>query len=258
MSYSKIIPCLDIKNGRVVKGVKFADLKDAGDPAEIAEHYSKSGADEIVFLDITATVENRGTMLDVIARTAKNVTAPITVGGGIRTVEDAQAVINAGANKVGVNSAAVAHPALISELADKFGSEKVVAAIDGKRGLAADCGKYYVCVNGGMKLTDIDAVEWAIECEKRGAGEILLTSFDADGTKSGYDLEMNRAVAAAVNIPVTASGGAGSLEDIYNALTEGKARNALVASLFHFNVFTVRQVKEYLHGKGINVDLSMY
>ena len=249
--YCKIIPCLDIKDGRVVKGVNFADLKDAGDPAQIAEAYSKSGADEVVFLDITATVEERGTMLDVIKRTAANVTIPITVGGGIRSVEDARAVMEAGANKVGVNSAAVANPDLINELAAAFGSENVVAAIDGKR---APSGKYCVCVNGGLQTTSIDAIEWAVECEKRGAGEILLTSFDADGTKAGYDLEMTAAIAEAVSIPVTASGGAGSLEDIYMALTVGKAKNALVASLFHFGELTIKQVKDYLKDRGIAVN----
>jgi len=245
----KIIPCLDIKNGRVVKGVNFTDLKDAGDPAEIAEFYSKSGADEIVFLDITATVEGRGTMLDVIRRTAENVKGrtPIAVGGGIRSVEDAAAVIEAGANKVGVNSAAVKRPELIAELAAKF---NVVAAIDGRR---ASTGNFCVCINGGNELTNIDAIEWAKQCEQLGAGEILLTSFDADGTKAGYDLEMTRAIADAVNIPVTASGGAGSLEHIYEALTVGGAANALVASLFHFNELTIPQVKEYLKSKGVAV-----
>jgi cyclase len=246
----KIIPCLDIKNGRVVKGVNFADLKDAGDPAQIAEFYSKAGADEIVFLDITATVEGRGTMLDVIRRTAENVTCPIAVGGGIRSVEDAKAVIEAGATKVGVNSAAVNRPELIAELAQTIGSENVVAAVDGRR---ADNGKYKVCVNGGNKMTDIDVIEWAKQCVQLGAGEILLTSFDADGTKAGYDLEMTRAVADAVNIPVVASGGAGTLEHIYEALTEGGAANALVASLFHFNELTIPQVKAYLKEKGVEI-----
>ena len=249
----KIIPCLDTKNGRVVKGVKFTDLKDAGDPAEIAEYYCKSGADELVFLDISATVEGRATLLDIISRTAQKVTVPLTVGGGIRSVEEAQAVLNAGADKIAVNSAAVKRPALIAELSETFGSAKVVAAIDGKRG---EDGKFYVCVGGGMTVTDKDAVEWAKECEKLGAGEILPTSFDADGTKDGYDLEFTRAIADAVSIPVTASGGAGSLDDIYKALTEGGAANALVASLFHFNEFTIKQVKDYLKDKGIEVDLS--
>jgi len=246
---------MDMKDGRVVKGVNFVDLKDAGDPAEIAAFYSKSGADELTFLDIAATVENRGTMLEVLRRTAEKVSIPLAVGGGIRSVDDAARVIEAGASKVSVNSSAVARPALIGELAAKFGQKSVIVAIDGKRGMD---GKLCACVKGGTQLTEIDIVEWAIECEKQGAGEILLTSYDADGTKAGYDLEMTRAVADAVKIAVTASGGAGSLEHIYDALTVGGARNALVASLFHFNVLTVRQVKEYLRDKGINVDMSMY
>ncbi|MCL2351171.1 MAG: imidazole glycerol phosphate synthase subunit HisF [Firmicutes bacterium] len=255
MKYSKIIPCLDIKDGRVVKGVKFTDLKDARDPAEAAGYYCASGADELVFLDIAATVENRGTLLDVLRRTAAKVTVPLAVGGGIRSAEDAKAVLGAGASKVAVNTAAVRRPALIAELAGEFGSERVVAAIDGMRG---ENGKFLVCVNGGGTATDADAAEWAAECERLGAGEILLTSFDADGTKAGYDIEMTRAVADAVKIPVTASGGAGTLEHIYEALTAGGAQNALVASLFHFNELTVRQVKEYLKSRGIAVDMSMY
>jgi cyclase len=248
----KIIPCLDIKNGRVVKGINFENLKDAGDPSEIAQHYSEAGADEVVFLDITATVEGRGTMLDVIRRTSESVRGktPIAVGGGIRSVADAKAVIEAGADKVGVNSAAVNRPELIRELAQAIGSENVIAAIDGKRG---QDGKFYVCINGGKTLTDLDAVEWAKQCEVLGAGEILLTSFDADGTKAGYDLEMTRAIADSVSIPITASGGAGTLEHIYEALTKGGAANALVASLFHFNELTIPQVKSYLKEKGVKI-----
>lgn len=245
-----------MKNGRVVKGINFAGLKDAGDPAQIAEYYCESGADELVFLDIAATVENRGTLLDVLRRTAAKISVPLSVGGGIRSVEDAEAVFEAGANKVAVNTAAIKRPSLICELAQKFGSSSVIAAIDGKRG---EDGKYFICINAGLQqLTDVNAIQWAVECEKQGAGEILLTSFDADGTKSGYDLDMTRAIADAVKIPVTASGGAGTLENIYDALTIGGADNALVASLFHFNELTIRQVKEYLKNRGICVDLTMY
>jgi len=255
MKYAKIIPCLDIKNGRVVKGINFVNAVDVNDPAAAADFYCKSGADELVFLDITATVENRATLLEVLKRTAAKVTVPFVVGGGIHSVEEAKAVLSAGANKISVNSAAIKRPALINELVKEFGSAKIIVAIDGKRGKS---GEYLTCINGGLELTNIDAVKWAAECEKRGAGEILLTSFDADGTKSGYDIEMTHAIAEAVKIPVTASGGAGSLEDIYNVLTKGKAQNALVASLFHFKELTIKQVKEYLKGKGINVDMSMY
>jgi len=255
MKYSKIIPCLDIENGRVVKGINFVNAVDAGDPSQVAEYYSKSGADELVFLDITATVENRGTLLEVIKRTAAKVSVPFAVGGGIRSVEDAKAIFAAGASKVSINSAAIKRPMLIDELAKEFKSQSVVVAIDGKRGKN---GEYLTCIDGGFKLTDIDAVKWAKECEKRGAGEILLTSFDADGTKQGYDIEMTRAISDAVKIPVTASGGAGSLEHIFDALTKGGAQNALVASLFHFKELTVRQVKEYLRSKGVNVDMTMY
>ncbi|MCL1901754.1 MAG: imidazole glycerol phosphate synthase subunit HisF [Firmicutes bacterium] len=254
MKYNKIIPCLDTKDGRVVKGVSFTDLKDISDPVEIAEYYSKSGADELVFLDITATTEGRKTLLDVLRKTAEKVTIPLTVGGGITCIEEAEAVFEAGADKIGVNSAAVKRPELINELSEKFGKEKVVSAIDGKR----KDNKFFVCVKGGTEVTGIDAVEWAAECEKRGAGEILLTSFDADGTKKGYDIEMTKAIADAVKIPVTASGGAGSLEHIYEALTKGGAQNALVASLFHFKELSVKQVKEYLNKRGVSVDMTMY
>jgi len=250
-NYCKIIPCLDIKDGRVVKGVKFTELRDAGDPAEIAEFYSNAGADEVVFLDIAATVEGRGTMLEVIRKASAKVNCPITVGGGIRSIEDARAVIAAGASKVGVNSAAVKRPQLICEIAAEF---DVVVAIDSKR---SEDGKYLVCTDGGFKLTNLDAVAWARQCSELGAKEILLTSFDEDGTKSGYDLEMTRAVADAVSskgVPVTASGGAGSLEHIYAALTVGGASNALVASLFHFNELTIPQVKAYLKEKGVKVN----
>jgi len=250
METVKIVPCLDMKNGRVVKGVNFVDFKDAGDPAEIAAYYCAEGADELVFLDIAATVENRGMMLDVLRRTAAQVSIPLAVGGGIRSTADCEAVFEAGASKASVNSAAIKRPELINEMSATFGSERVIVAIDARRG---EGGKYLVCINGGLTVTDIDAVEWAKEAEGRGAGEILLTSFDFDGTKKGYDIEMTRAVAEAVTIPVTASGGAGTLEHIYEAVTEGKAKAALVASLFHFRELTVKQVKEYLHNKGVSV-----
>jgi len=250
MDTIKIVPCLDMKDGRVVKGVNFVDFKDAGDPAEIAEFYCAEGADELVFLDIAATVENRGTMLEVLRRTAEKVNIPLAVGGGIRTTSDCEAVFAAGASKASVNSAAIKRPELINEMSAAFGAERVIVAIDARRG--AD-GAYRVCINGGLTVTDIDAIEWAREAEGRGAGEILLTSFDFDGTKKGYDIQMTRAVADAVNIPVTASGGAGALEHIYEAVTDGGAQAALVASLFHFRELTIKQVKEYLREKGIPV-----
>ena len=252
METIKIVPCLDMKDGRVVKGVNFVNFKDAGDPAEIAEFYCKEGADELVFLDIAATVEDRGMMLDVLRRTAAKVNIPLAVGGGLRSVADCAAVFEAGASKASVNSAAIKRPELINELVASFGSERVVVAIDARRG---ENGKYCTCINGGLTVTEIDAVEWAKEAESRGAGEILLTSFDLDGTKKGYDIEMTRAIADAVNIPVTASGGAGTLEHIYEAVTAGGAKSALVASLFHFRELTIQQVKEYLRDKGIAVRL---
>jgi len=250
MAAIKIVPCLDMKNGRVVKGVNFENFKDAGDPAEIAAFYCAEGADELVFLDIAATVENRGLMLDVLRRTAAKVNIPLAVGGGIRSTADCEAVFEAGASKASVNSAAIKRPELINEMTAAFGPERVIVAIDARRG---DGGKYCVCINGGLTVTEIDAVEWAKEAESRGAGEILLTSFDFDGTKKGYDIEMTRAVADAVSIPVTASGGAGTLEHIYEAVTAGGAQAALVASLFHFRELTVGQVKDYLESKGIEV-----
>jgi cyclase len=240
----KIVVCLDVKDGRVVKGVKGEGFKDAGDPCEAAAYYCGEGADELVFLDITASVENREMMLDVMKKTAEKVSVPFTVGGGIRSVEDARRVVGAGAGRVSVGSAAVKHPELIAEIAKEF---PVVAAVDVKDG--------YVCINGGHTVTERPAVEWAKECERLGACEILLTSFDADGTKAGYDIPLTRAVSDAVDIPVTASGGAGSLEDIYQGLTAGGAEKALVASLVHFRELSVRQIKEYLRGKGLEVVL---
>lgn len=251
MSIKKIIPCLDVKGGRVVKGVKFVDFVDAGDPVEFAKYYASQGADELVFLDITATKEQRRTILDVAERTAAAIDIPLAVGGGIRTIEDFYDILSAGASKVSVNSAAVADKTLISRAAEHFGSKCVVVAID----VTKVDGRYHVLVAGGSKDTGIDALEWAAEVEKLGAGEILLTSLDADGTKDGYDLEITRAVADRVSIPVTASGGCGKLEDFYDALTKGGAQAALAASLFHFRELTVRQVKEYLRSRGVEVNL---
>lgn len=250
MLAKRIIPCLDVKDGRVVKGVNFVGLRDAGDPVELAKYYSDQGADEIVFLDITATHEARRTVADVVERTAGQVFVPLTVGGGIRTVEDFTQLLRAGADKISVNSAAVKDPALISRAAERFGSQCVVLAIDAKR---HGPGKYEVVVHGGRVFTGLDAVEWAREGERLGAGEILLTSMDADGTKAGFDLEMTRAVTAAVSIPVIASGGCGSLEHFSQVFEETNCDAALAASLFHFGELTVPQVKEYLRGRDIPV-----
>lgn len=252
MGYIKIIPCLDVKDGRVVKGVNFVDFKDAGDPAEVAEYYCKAGADELVFLDIAATTENRATMVDILKRTAERVNIPLSVGGGIRSVADFERVFAAGADKCSINSAAVNNPDLINEASGKFGKERVIVAIDAQRN---NKGGYDVCINGGFYNTYMDAVEWAKEVEKRGAGEILLTSVDFDGTKKGYDIAMTKAISSAVSIPVTASGGAGTLEHIYEAVTEGGASAALAASLFHFRELEIMQVKQYLKDKGVNVNL---
>jgi len=246
----KIIPCLDIKNGKVVKGTNFVNIKDVGDPVEIAAEYCRQGADELVFLDITATTEDRQTMFDVLARAAKSVNIPLAIGGGIRTLEDIEAAMAAGANKVGINSAALTDKTLIPRAAAKFGSGAIVSAIDAIR--LAD-GSYSVVVRGGQDDAHIDAVEWAKEVENMGAGEILLTSRDTDGMKTGFDIPLTRDVAAAVTIPVTASGGCGSLEHFYEVFEKTGAASALAASLFHFGVLTVPQVKEYLRSKGVNV-----
>jgi len=248
----KIVVALDVKDGRVVKSVKGVNFKDAGNPAEAAAHYSAAGADEIVLLDIMATVEKRGLFLDLLKKTVEVVNVPLVAAGGIRSVEDAEAILAAGASKVSVGSAAVKRPALIAELAERFGSGKIVTAVDVKRG---SDGADYVVVDGGHTLTDVEAVGWAVECQRLGAGEILLTSFDADGTKGGYDLTLTRKVVDRISIPVTASGGAGSLEDIYDGLTEGGAQSALVASLFHFEELTVRGVKEYQRERGLEVSI---
>lgn len=250
MLAKRIIPCLDVKDGRVVKGVNFVGLRDAGDPVELAKYYSDQGADEIVFLDITATHEARATVADVVERTASQVFVPLTVGGGIRTLEDFQLLLRAGADKISVNSAAVKDKSLIARAAERFGSQCVVLAIDAKR---CEAGKYEVVVHGGRVFTGLDAVEWAKEGERLGAGEILLTSMDADGTKAGFDLEMTRAVTQAVHIPVIASGGCGSLEHFAEVFEETNCDAALAASLFHFGELTVPQVKDYLRGRNIPV-----
>jgi cyclase len=250
MHTKRIIPCLDVNNGRVVKGVNFVNLRDAGDPVEIASYYNKSMADEIVFLDITASSDARSIMLDVVARTAEQVFIPLTVGGGIRTVEDFRMILSAGADKISVNSAALKRPELINEAAEKFGNQCVVVAIDAKR---RDCNGFDVYLNGGRVNTGKDAVEWAVEAEKRGAGEILLTSMDCDGTKAGYDIELTRAISDAVSIPVIASGGAGTPEHFAQALTEGGAEAALAASLFHYRELDILDLKHYLDDKGIPV-----
>lgn len=252
MLAKRIIPCLDIKDGRVVKGVNFVDLRDAGDPVEHAAVYDQEGADELTLLDITASHEGRNTMLDVVRRVAENVFIPFCVGGGIRTIEDIRATLRAGADKVSINSAAVNNPAIITEGAVQFGSQCIVVAIDPKR---ID-GKWVVHINGGRVPTALEAVAWAQEVEARGAGEILLTSMDRDGTQVGYDIEMTQAISAAVNIPVIASGGAGALPHFAEALTAGGADAALAASLFHFRTLSVGEVKHYLAEQGVPVRVT--
>lgn len=253
MFTKRIIPCLDVDNGRVVKGVNFVNLIDAGDPVAVGAAYDKAGADELVFLDITASSDARQTKIDMVRRVAETVFIPFTVGGGIRTVEDFKAILREGADKVSVNSAAIMNPTLIADAADKFGSQCVVVAIDAKR--RADGSGWNVYKNGGRVDMGIDAVEWAMKANELGAGEILLTSMDCDGTKDGYDLELTKMVSENVSIPVIASGGAGKLEDFKTALTEGKADAALAASLFHFKELEINQVKEYLRKEGVSVRL---
>ena len=250
MYAKRVIPCLDVKNGRVVKGVSFVNLRDAGDPVECAVAYDKKGADELVLLDITATHEGRGTMVDIVTRVAKSIFIPFTVGGGIRTTDDFKELLRAGADKISVNSAAVRNPDLINEAAQKFGSQCVVCAIDAKRRAE---GGWEVYLNGGRLPTGIDAVEWAKEAVSCGAGEILLTSMDCDGQKTGYDIELTKAVSEVVGVPVIASGGAGALEHFYDALTVGKADAVLAASLFHFNEIPIADLKAYLQKQGIPV-----
>ena len=251
MFTKRIIPCLDVNAGRVVKGVNFVGLKDAGDPVEIARAYDEAGADELVFLDITASSYERGTVIDMVRKVAECVFIPFTVGGGIRTVDDFRAILREGADKISINSSAISTPELIRDAADKFGSQCVVVAIDAKR--RADGSGWNIYKNGGRIDVGIDAVEWAKKVEQLGAGEILLTSMDCDGTKAGYDLELTRAVAENVSVPVIASGGAGKLEHFKEALTEGKADAALAASLFHYKELEIRQVKEYLRQEGVPV-----
>lgn len=253
MFTKRIIPCLDVHAGRVVKGVNFVDLKDAGNPVEIAKAYDKAGADELVFLDITASSDARKTVVDLVREVAKCVFIPFTVGGGIRTVEDFRTLLREGADKISINSSAINTPELISEAAAKFGSQCVVVAIDAKK--RADGSGWNVYKNGGRIDVGLDAVEWAKNVEKLGAGEILLTSMDCDGTKNGYDLELTRTIAEHVSIPVIASGGAGKIEHFKEALTEGKADAALAASLFHYKELEIRQVKEYLQREGVPVRL---
>ena len=253
MFTKRIIPCLDVHNGRVVKGVNFVNLQDAGDPVEIAAAYDRAGADEVVFLDITASSDARKTVVDMVRRVAENVFIPFTVGGGIRTVEDFKVLLREGADKISINSSAINRPELISEAADKFGSQCVVVAIDAKK--RADGSGWNIYKNGGRVDVGMDAVEWAEKVCKLGAGEILLTSMDCDGTKAGYDIELTRAIAEAVSVPVIASGGAGTKEHFYEALTEGKADATLAASLFHYKELEIREVKEFLKEKGLSVRL---
>ena len=250
MLAKRIIPCLDIDKGRVVKGVNFVNLVDAGDPVQVAKAYDKIGADEIVFLDITASSDGRKTAVDILSRASEQVFIPLTVGGGIRSIEDFRTMLSAGADKIAVNSAAIKNPALISEAAAKFGSQCVVLAVDAK---ANGRGSWDVYLNGGRVNTGLDAIEWIRRAVSLGAGEVLLTSMDKDGTKSGYDLALTRAAADAVNVPVIASGGAGRAEDFYDVLTEGGADAALAASLFHFGEIDMKQLKSYLAGRGVPV-----
>ncbi len=253
MFTKRIIPCLDVHGGRVVKGVNFVNLKDAGDPVEIGAAYDRAGADELVFLDITASSDQRKTVTDLVRAVAENVFIPFTVGGGIRTVDDFRALLREGADKISINSSAINTPELISQAADKFGSQCVVVAIDARR--RADQSGWNVYKNGGRIDTGLDAVEWAIKVNRLGAGEILLTSMDCDGTKAGYDIALTRTIAENVSIPVIASGGAGEMAHFYDALTEGKADAVLAASLFHYKEMEIGELKKYLHSRGVSVRL---
>ena len=254
MLTKRIIPCLDVKDNRVVKGVNFLNLRDAGDPVELGARYSNTGADELVFLDITATIRSRKTIIELVEKVAENVFIPFTVGGGIQTVEQIDELLRSGAEKVSVNTAAVENPDLLTAAAQRFGNQCVVLAIDARRSKEQP-DRWQVCVKAGSEPTDIDVVEWAVKAEKLGAGEILLTSMDADGTKAGYDNRLNRAVSNAVNIPVIASGGAGKLEHLYDAIVDGGADAVLMASITHFEQYTIKQMKKYLAGRGIAVNL---
>jgi cyclase len=251
MLTKRIIPCLDVKDGRVVKGVQFVELRDAGDPVEAAEAYDAQGADELTFLDITASSDNRDTIIDVVRRTAERVFMPLTVGGGVRTCEDIRNLLNAGADKVSINTAAVFNPEFVKEAANRFGSQCTVVAIDARRVPDSNPPRWEVYTHGGRKPTGIDVVEWAQKMEAYGSGEILLTSMDCDGTKDGYDIALTRAVSDAVNIPVIASGGVGNLEHIREGLVEGGASAALAASIFHFKEYTIAECKEYLRQHGV-------
>ncbi|HEV8540483.1 MAG TPA: imidazole glycerol phosphate synthase subunit HisF [Nitrospiraceae bacterium] len=252
MLTKRIIPCLDVKDGRVVKGVSFVNLRDAGDPVEVARAYDREGADELCFLDITASHENRKTILDVVARTSEQVFMPLTVGGGIATLDDIRALLTAGADKVSINTAAVEQPEFVKAAAERFGTQCIVVAIDAKRRAAPGSG-WEVFTHGGRRPAGIEAVEWARRMEQAGAGEILLTSMDRDGTKQGYDLELTAAVCSAVSIPVIASGGAGTLEHLYDGLVRGRADAVLAASIFHYRTYTIPQAKGYLRERGIAV-----
>ncbi len=254
MLAKRIIPCLDVREGRVVKGTKFLGLRDAGDPVECAVFYDKAGADELVFLDITASHEKRGILLDVVRRTAEKVFMPLTVGGGINSVEDIRTLLNAGADKVSINTSAVKRPAFVKEAAERFGAQCIVVAIDAKRSLTKK-GCWDVYTHGGRQKTPLEAVSWAKRVEKLGAGEILLTSMDQDGTKEGYDLKLLRSVSEAVRIPVIASGGAGNLDHLVQGFVRGKADAVLAASIFHFKEFTIQEAKKYLKKKGVLVRL---
>lgn len=253
MHTKRIIPCLDVKNNRVVKGTNFVNLRDAGDPVEVAKAYNEAGADELVFLDITASSDERDTVTDMVRRVAEQIFIPFTVGGGIRTVEDFKKLLREGADKISVNSAAIMNPNLISEAADKFGSQCVVVAIDAKR--REDGSGWNIYKNGGRIDMGIDAVEWAMKADKLGAGEILLTSMDCDGVKNGYDIELTKIIAENVSVPVIASGGAGSKEHFYDALTKGGADAALAASLFHYKELEIKDLKQYLRDEGVSVRL---
>jgi len=254
MLTKRIIPCLDVKDNRVVKGVNFLNLSDAGDPVELGARYSDEGADELVFLDITATIRSRKTLVDLVRKVAENVFIPFTVGGGVRTLDQIDTLLRSGADKVSINTAAVQNPDLITKAARRFGNQCIVLAIDARR-VKDHQRKWQVCVKAGSEPTDIDVVEWAVKGEQLGAGEILLTSMDADGTRAGYDNQLNKAVADAVNIPVIASGGAGTLEHLYDAIVEGGADAVLMASITHFGNYTIKQIKEYLAGRGLPMNL---
>ncbi len=253
MLTKRIIPCLDVKGGRVVKGTSFIELRDAGDPVELAGFYYKEGADELVFLDITATPEGRDTMVDVVERISEEVFMPLTVGGGLRRIKDMQRILRAGADKIAINTAAVLKPNLIREGADKFGSQCIVVAIDAKRVESSQQPKWEVYIYSGQKPTGLDALVWAKKVVALGAGELLLTSMDADGHRAGYDIELTRAVSETVSVPVIASGGAGTLEDLYQALVAGKADAVLAASIFHYGTYSIRETKEYLAKRGIPI-----